>query len=164
MNFITKFLSFFREIFIYHHKSLEFRAKVFASMIASNEKDDSVEYEMLRRVAKEIYKDEYRVNVLVETTREYVEKIINIKSLNIDSLIKEINKEIRLNPRFIQKLNIRHLKSFIIEKKYANEDTYLLQKRIIEYYKNEIRYSRERVIKKKKHRRGGYSISLPHKN
>jgi len=136
----TNFLSFFRELFIYHHKSLEFRAKVFASMIASNKKEDSVEYEILRGIAKEIYKDQYRIDVLVATTKEYVEKIINIKSLNIDSLIKDVDREIRANPRYITKINIRHLKKFLILPEHTNEETYLLQLRIIEYFKNELRY------------------------
>jgi len=150
LNFITKFLSFFREFFIYHHKSLEFRAKVFASMIASNQKDDDVEYEILKEVAKEIYKDQYRINVLVETTKEYVEKIINIKSLNIDSLIKEIDREIRKNPRYITKINIRHLKKFLVQPEHTDEKTYLLQLRIIEYFKNELRYFNNKKEKKKK--------------
>jgi hypothetical protein len=119
-------------------------------MIASNKKDDAVEYEILKKIAKEIYKDEYRINVLVQTTKEYVDKIIKIKSLNIDSLIKDINKEIRKNPRFIQKINIRHLKSFLVKDEHTDEDTYLLQKKIIEYFKNEMKYSRERKVVKRK--------------
>lgn len=150
MGLKTKFLSFFRELFIYHHKSLEFRAKVFASMIASNKKEDSVEYEILREIAREIYSDQYRIDVLVETTKEYVEKIINIKSLNIDSLIKEIDREIRRNPRYITKINIRHLKKFLINTKHTDEATHLLQMRIIEYFKNELRYYNGKKDKKKK--------------
>lgn len=153
MNFKTKFLSFFREFFIYHHKSLEFRAKVFASMIASNKKDDEVEYEILGEIAKEIYKDPYRISVLVETTKEYVEKIINIKSLNIDSLIKEIDREIRKNPRYITKINIRHLKKFLVNSKNTDKQTYLLQLRIIEYFKNELRYYNSRKETRKRLRR-----------
>jgi len=119
-------------------------------MIASNKKDDDIEYEILKEVAKEIYKDPYRINVLVETTKEYVDKIIEIKSLNIDSLIKDINKEIRLNPRFISKINIRHLKKFLIKDNHTDEDTYLLQTKIIEYFKNEMKYAREkRVVKRR---------------
>ncbi len=149
MDLKTKFLSFFRELFIYHHKSLEFRAKVFASMIASNKKEDSVEYEILREIAKEIYKDQHRIDILVATTKEYVEKIINIKSLNIDSLIKDIDKEIRRNPRYITKINIRHLKKFLISQDHTNEETYLLQLRIIEYFKNELRYYNSKKEKRK---------------
>ncbi len=150
MDLKTKFLSFFRELFIYHHKSLEFRAKVFASMIASNKKEDSVEYEILREVAKEIYKDQYRIDVLAATTKEYVEKIINIKSLNIDSLIKDIDREIRKNPRYITKINIRHLKKFLVTINHTDEETHLLQMRIIEYFKNELRYYNSKKEKKKK--------------
>ncbi len=149
MSFKTNFLSFFREFFIYHHKSLEFRAKVFASMIASNKKDDEVEYNILKEVAKEIYKDPHRIDVLVETTKEYVEKIINMKSLDIDSLIKEINKEFRTNPRYITKINIRHLKKFLVSPGHTNEETYLLQLRIIEYFKNELRYYNSKKEKRK---------------
>ena len=149
MNLPGRFLSFFREFFIYHHKSLEFRAKVFASMIASNKKEDLVEYKILAEVAKEIYKDSRRINVLVQTTKEYVEKIINIKSLNIDSLIKEINKEIQRNPRYITKINIRHLKKFLVQKSHTTQETYLLQLRIIEYFKNELRYYNNKKEKKR---------------
>ncbi len=122
-------------------------------MIASNKKDDKVEYEILGEIAKEIYKDPYRISVLVETTKEYVEKIINIKSLNIDSLIKEIDKEIRKNPRYITKINIRHLKKFLVSSENTDKETYLLQLRIIEYFKNELRYYNSRKEKRKRLRR-----------
>ncbi len=122
-------------------------------MIASNKKDDKVEYEILGEVAKEIYKDPYRISVLVETTKEYVEKIINIKSLNIDSLIKEIDREIRKNPRYITKINIRHLKKFLVSSENTDKETHLLQLRIIEYFKNELRYYNGRKEKRKRLRR-----------
>ncbi len=118
-------------------------------MIASNKKEDSVEYEILREIAKEIYKDQHRIDILVATTKEYVEKIINIKSLNIDSLIKDIDREIRANPRYITKINIRHLKKFLISQDHTNEETYLLQLRIIEYFKNELRYYNSKKEKRK---------------
>ncbi len=119
-------------------------------MIASNKKDDMVEYEILKQVAKEIYKDKYRINILVETTKEYVKKIINIKSLNVDSLIKEIDREIHKNPQYITKINIRHLKKFLVQPEHTDEKTYLLQLRIIEYFKNELRYYNSRKEKKRK--------------
>ena len=145
----TKFLSFFREFFIHHHKSLEFRAKLFAAMIASNKKDDEVEYEILKNIAKEIYKDEYRANVLVETTKEYVDKILKINSLNIDALIRDIDRELRKNPRYVKKINIRHLKKFLVDKNHTDEETYLLQLRILEFLKNEIKYAKEKKNKKR---------------
>jgi hypothetical protein len=145
----TKFLAFFREFLVYHHKSLEFRAKLFAAMIASNKKDDEEEYKILEKIAKEIYKDEYRAKVLVETTKEYVDKIIKIESLNIDSLIKDIDKELRKNPHYAKKINIRHLKKFLVDKEHTDEKTYLLQLRILEYFKNELKYFQNRKSRRK---------------
>jgi len=139
----TFFLSFFRELFVYHHTSLEFRAKLFASMIASNQIDNSCEYVMLKKIAKEIYKDdEYRVDVLVHTTKEYVSKIIQNDSLDIDHLILDIDRELKRHKRFIDKINMNHLRSF-----YAcngDEDTILLQTRILEFYESEIK-SRKKI-------------------
>ncbi len=139
----TFFLSFFRELFVYHHTSLEFRAKLFASMIASNQVDDSCEYKVLQSIAKEIYKDdEYRIDILVHTTKEYVNKIIKNDSLDIDHLLLDIDRELKRHKRFIDKINMNHLRRF-----YAcngDEDTVLLQTRILEFYENEIK-SRKRA-------------------
>jgi len=134
----TSFLAFFREFFVYHHTSLEFRAKLFASMIASNKVDDECEYVVLKKIAKEIYRDdEYRMDVLVHTTKEYVDKIIKNNGLDIDHLILDIDRELRRHKRFVDKINMNHLRSF-----YAcngDEDTILLQTRILEYYESEIK-------------------------
>ena len=139
----TFLLSFFRELFVYHHTSLELRAKLFASMIASNQIDNSCEYVTLKKIAKEIYKDdEYRVDILVHTTKEYVNKITQNDSLDIDHLLLDIDKKMRKHKRFVDKINMDHLRSF-----YAcsgDEDTMLLQTRILEFYESEIK-SRKKV-------------------
>lgn len=138
----TFFLSFFRELFVYHHTSLEFRAKLFASMIASNKIDKSCEYTVLKKIAKEIYKDdEYRVDVLVHTTKEYVNKILQTDSLGIDRLLLDIDRQIKKHKRFVEKINMNHLRSF-----YAcngDEETVLLQTRILEFYESEIKSSQK---------------------
>lgn len=131
------FLSFFRELFVYHHKSLEFRAKLFAAMISSNKNDNSCEYEVLKKVAVEIYEDEYRVDVLVNTTKEYVNKILKSDILDIDHLLMDIDKDLRRNKRFKNKINMEHLRSF-----YAcngDEDTAILQTRILEFFENAVK-------------------------
>lgn len=140
----TFFLSFFRELFVYHHTSLEFRAKLFASMIASNKIDNSCEYKVLKKIAKEIYKDdEYRVDVLVHTTREYVNKIIQNDSLDIDRLLLDIDRELKRHKRFIDKIDMNHLRSFYSCN--GDEENVLLQTRILEYYESEIN-SRKKSI------------------
>lgn len=134
----TFFLSFFRELFVYHHTSLEFRAKLFASMIATNKIDNTCEYKTLKEIAKEIYKDdEYRVDVLVHTTREYVNKIIENDSLDIDRLLIDIDRELKKNKRFIDKINLNHLRRFYSCN--GDEETILLQTRILEFYESELR-------------------------
>jgi len=134
----TFFLSFFRELFVHHHTSLEFRAKLFASMIASNKIDNSCEYKILKKIAKEIYKDdEYRVDVLVHTTKEYVNKIIQNDSLDIDKLLLDIDKELKRHKRFADKIDMNHLKSFYSCS--GDEDTIILQTRILEFFEGEIK-------------------------
>lgn len=141
----TFFLSFFRELFVYHHTSLEFRAKLFAAMIASNKIDNSCEYKVLKKIAEEIYdEDEYRVDVLVHTTKEYVNKIIQNDSLNIDCLLIDIDRQIRKNKRFVGKINMNHLRSF-----YAcngDEETVLLQTRILEFFESEIKSGKKATL------------------
>ncbi|MBE0491467.1 MAG: hypothetical protein IBX44_04350 [Sulfurospirillum sp.] len=128
------FLSIFREFFLYHHTSLEFRAKLFAAMIASNNVDNTYEYKVLQKIAAEIYNDEYRVDVLVNTTKEYVDKIQENNGLNIDDLLLNITKQIKKNSRFKDKINLEHLRSFYNYD--GDEDTTLLQTRILEFFEN----------------------------
>ncbi len=135
------FLSIFRKLLVYHHTSLEFRAKLFASMIASNKIDDNYEYIELQKIAKEVYRDdEYRVDVLVHITKEYVNKITQKNSLNIDCLLKDIDSELKRHKRFIKKIDMKHLRRFYSQD--ADEKTKILQTRILEFYENEIK-SRE---------------------
>jgi hypothetical protein len=133
------FLSFFRELFVYHHTSLEFRAKLFAAMIASNKNDNSCEYKVLSKIASEIYDDEYRVNVLVHTTKEYVNKILKSDSLDLDCLLLDIDKDLKRHKRFKNKINMQHLRSFFACN--GDEDTIILQTRILEFFENELKNS-----------------------
>lgn len=128
-------LSFFREFFLYHHISLEYRAKLFATMIASQ--DDTCAYEKLQEIAKDIYKDdEYRVDVLVHTTKEYVSKIHSNDALSIDHLLIDIDNEGKKNRRFIEKINMDHLKSLYCDNSETNIQ--ILQTRILEFFENQI--------------------------
>jgi hypothetical protein len=132
------FLSFFRELFVYHHRSLEFRAKLFAAMIASNNVNNECEYKVLEKIAEEIYDDdEYRINVLVNTTKEYVNKIIKNNSLDLDCLLLEIDRDLKRNARFRSKINMKHLRSFFACN--GDEDTILLQTRVLEFFENEVK-------------------------
>ncbi len=142
MRFIKKlkiwFLTFFRDVFVYHNSSLEFRAKLFAAIIGANKKVDACEEKILEEVAREIYPDdEARANVLVLTTKEYVNKIVQNNGLDINELILAIDHELKEVERFCDKVDIDRLKRFMVCTK-EDEDTLILQQRILEFLAQEL--------------------------
>jgi len=129
--------SFFREFLVFHHSSLEFRAKLLASMISAKKSIDECEKETLEQIAKEIYKDdENRAEILVNTTLEYVKKVEEINDLYVDDLIIDIDKNLKKYPRFYKKIDIERLKRFLHCK--ATTEEKLLRLRILEYYTDEL--------------------------
>lgn len=132
------FLSFFRDIFVYHNSSLEFRAKLLAAIIGANKEIDDCELDLLLEAAKEIYPDdEARVDVLVNTVKEYVKKIIEHNGLDVNELILSINHDLKDVPRFHEKIDIKHLERFLVCSE-KNEETYITQIRIIEFLEGTI--------------------------
>lgn len=131
--------SFFREFLVFHHSSLEFRAKLLASMISVKKSIDECEKETLEQIAKEIYKnDENRAEILINTTLEYVKKVEEINGLYVDDLIIDIDKNLKKHPKFYKKIDIESLKRFL--KCKATTEEKLLRLRILEYYTNELEY------------------------
>ncbi len=126
-----KFLSMFRELFVYHHRSLEFRAKLFAAMIVVKDKIDESDFEKVKDIGVDIYgRDEKRIEILVRTTKEYVDKVITNNGLDIDQLIFDIDKILKEQKRYASKINVDHLKRLLNEE---NEDIRLIQNRVIEF-------------------------------
>lgn len=124
-------LSAFRELFVYHHRSLEFRAKFFAAMIASNPNTNEQIYDTLKKIALEIYgHDEKRIEVLIRTTKEYVKKILTENGLNLDELILDLDKIIKNNRKYAKKINLNHLRRLQTKE---NENIMITQQRIIEF-------------------------------
>ncbi len=69
------FFSAFRELFVHHHGSLEFRAKVFALVIAANEASTNDSYIVVKNIGLNIYSDdEERADLLMITTKEKVDQ------------------------------------------------------------------------------------------
>jgi uncharacterized tellurite resistance protein B-like protein len=133
-----RFLLFFRDIFVYHNSSLEFRAKLLAAMIGANKQIDDCEDKILQNIAKEIYPDdEARVDMLIDTTKEYVYKIIRDNQLELNELIKHIELVLREEPRFHEKINLARLSRFF-ECSQHDEENHIIQTRIIEFLYNEI--------------------------
>jgi len=135
-NFIY---SFFREFLVFHHSSLEFRAKVLAAMISAKKYIDECEKDLLREIAYHIYKDdEDRAQILVNTTMEYIEKVKDsMNALFVDDLMLDIDKNLKAHSKFYKKIDIEDLKKFL--KCKASTDEKLLRLRIIEYFQNELK-------------------------
>ena len=130
-KFKNHFFNAFRELFIYHHTSLEFRASMFALVIAANEDAGECEFELVTEAGMNIYNDEDRANTLTLTTKEYVEKVRGNNGLDIDILVQKIVHELKMIPRYYKKIDIRQLEPIL--KCTNDEETHLYQQRMLEF-------------------------------
>jgi len=126
------FFSAFREFFVHHHGSLEFRAKIFALVIAANEKAKVENFIVVKDIALNIYNgDTDRSNLLMISTKELVQKVRDDNGLDIDLLVSNIQKELKIIPRYAQKIDIKALKPLILLS--HDEDTISYQNNILEF-------------------------------
>lgn len=126
------FFNAFRELFVHHHSSLEFRAKILALIITANEEFNSEDCEIITEIGQDIYKDDSeRVNLLFLSTKELVKKVKDDNGLDIDTLIANIQKELKYVPRYAKKIDVESLKSIV--KLSKDEDTILYQNNILEF-------------------------------
>ena len=128
------FFSAFREFFVHHHGSLEFRSKIFALMIVSNEEINEDNYSIVKNIGMDIYKnDEDRANLLMLSTKELVKKVQDNNGLDIDTLISNIQKELKIIPRYAKKIDIESLQPIIDLTR--DRDTISYQENILEFLK-----------------------------
>ena len=128
------FFSAFREFFVHHHGSLEFRAKIFALLIVSNEEINEDSYSIVNNIGMKIYKnDEDRANLLMLSTKELVKKVNDDNGLDIDTLISHIQKELKIIPRYAKKIDIESL--YPIVELTRDKDTISYQENILEFLK-----------------------------
>ena len=122
----------FREFLLYHHSSLEYRAKILTLMVSANGNICECEYLKLQEIAHKIYKkDTERAEILVETVQEYHNKIITNNGLDFEHMIQLVEKETKEVKRFSNKIDIELLRELVdcIEDK---EDI-IFQERILEF-------------------------------
>jgi len=134
LNFRIKhhFFSAFREFFVHRHGSLAFRAKIFALIIAANDKVKAENYVIVKNIGMEIYKDdEERANLLMLSTKELVKKVKDNNGLDIDILVLSIQKELRIIPRFAKKIDIEALRPLL--NLSHDRDTISYQENILEF-------------------------------
>ena len=132
-----KFFNAFREVFVHHHGSLEFRAKVFALIIASfeNKMEDNKElFNMVKEYGLNLYNDEHRAHLLSITTQELVKKVYDNNGLDIDTLIAHIQTELKFVPRYAKKIDIEALKPML--SLTQDQDLLSYQENILEFLQN----------------------------
>ena len=130
-----KFFSAFREIFVHHYNSLDFRAKILALLITANEHPKVENFILVKKIANEIYdNDEDRANLLMLTTKELVDKVLLHHKLSSDKLVENIIKNVKLVPRYAKKIDTQKLKAFLDLS--DDEDTRAYQENIIEFLDN----------------------------
>lgn len=122
----------FRELLVYHHSSLEYRAKILTLMISANGDICECEKQKLKEIAHTIYsEDQERAELLLDAVNEYHTKIITNNGLDFQHLIQQVEKETKEMKRFAQKININLLMQ--LHECMKSEDDILFQKRIIEF-------------------------------
>ena len=126
------FYNAFRELFVHHHGSLTFRAKIYALIISANENAKVDNYIIVKNLGLKIYKDDVdRANLLLLSTKELVQKVKDDNGLNIDSLITSIQQDLKAAPRYANKIDIESLKEFL--NLTYDEDILAYQNNILEF-------------------------------
>jgi hypothetical protein len=124
----------FRELLVYHHSSLEYRAKILTLMVSSNDVINECEEKALHEIASLVYKDEpERAELLVDTVKEYHEKIVTKNGLDFEHMVQQVERESRDVPRYVEKINFERLN--ILHQCMKEEDDIIFQQRIFDFLK-----------------------------
>jgi len=122
----------FREFLVYHHSSMEYRAKILTLMVSSNGEICECEKQKLKEIAHSIYSDDIeRAELLVDTVHEYHTKIITRNGLDFEHLIQLVERETKEVKRFANKIDISLLQQ--LHACIDEEEDRLFQDRIIEF-------------------------------
>jgi uncharacterized tellurite resistance protein B-like protein len=125
-------MKMFRELLVYHHSSLEYRAKVLTLMISANGDICECEKQKMKEIAHSIYGDDQdRAELLIDTVNEYHTKIITNNGLDFEHLIQLVVRETREVPRFTQKIDMGLIMQ--LHQCVDSDEDILFQQRIIEF-------------------------------
>jgi len=117
---------------VYHHESLEFRAKVFALVIASNEQYGDCEEIILHHACNSVYnEDEVRAKILAKTTNEYLLNYKQSGNNDIEKMLLSVDESIKENHKLTSKIDINMLKEFL--ECCENNHDRKLQSKVIEF-------------------------------
>lgn len=124
----------FREFLVYHSDSLDFRAKIIALAMASDDENISCKKKTLRKVAMLTYPNDHnRAELLIDTVREHIETIHQDNGLDFEHLILSVEKEVKDSRRFSDKIDLTILELFQVciedesNKRFQNKILYFLK-------------------------------------
>jgi len=130
--FKRKVTKMFRELLVYHHSSLEFRAKVLTLMVSANGEICECEKQKLKEIAQSIYGDDLdRAELLIDTVNEYHTKIVTNNGLDFEHLVQLVVREIKDVKRFCEKIDMELLMQ--LHDCMDNEEDILFQQRIMDF-------------------------------
>ena len=136
-----KFLSLFNDLLIPNHRSLNFRALIFAAMLVAKKNVTSSDYAAITQIASQIYgSDMRRYNALLNTVKDYVEKIQK-KQGTLDRMLGLIDSELISVPRYIKKIDFSHLRQLMIE---SDEEDAITQTQVYDFILSEVRRVEEK--------------------
>ena len=144
-----KFLSLFNDLLIPNHRSLNFRALIFAAMLVAKKNVTSSDYAAITQIASQIYgSDMRRCNALLHSVKDYVEKIQK-KQGTLDRMLGLIDSELISVPRYAKKIDFSHLRQLMIE---SDEEDAITQTQVYDFILSEVRRveKKEQAKKKKK--------------
>jgi len=122
----------FREFLVYHHSSMEYRAKILTLMVSANGEICECEKQKLKEIAHSIYGDDLeRAELLIDTVHEYHNKIITNNGLDFEHLIQLVERETKTVPRFAEKIDMDLLRE--LHECIDDDDDALFQERILEF-------------------------------
>lgn len=125
-------MKMFRELLVYHHSSLEYRAKILTLMISANGEICECEKQKLKEIAHSIYGDNHeRAELLIDTVNEYHTKIMTNNGLDFEHLIQLVERETREVRRFTSKIDMGLLMQ--LHECMDSPEDILFQQRIIEF-------------------------------
>lgn len=126
------FMKMFRELLVYHHSSLEYRAKILTLMISANGDICECEEQKLKEIARSIYADdEERAELLIDTVNEYYTKIVTNNGLDFEHLIQQVTRDTKKVPRYVKKIDMELLMQ--LHECMDDDEDILFQERIIEF-------------------------------
>ena len=136
-----KFLSLFNDLLIPNHRSLNFRALIFAAMLVAKKNVTSSDYAAITQIASQIYgSDMRRCNALLHSVKDYVEKIQK-KQGTLDRMLGLIDSELISVPRYAKKIDFSHLRQLMIE---SDEEDAITQTQVYDFILSEVRRVEEK--------------------